>query len=34
LQQGLPLTRNEYLEICFGKKRLTFRISCEIIKHI
>lgn len=28
------LTRDEYIDICFGKRRLTYRIGCEMIRQI
>jgi hypothetical protein len=34
LQSLVPLTRQEYLEICFGPQRLTYRIGCELIRRI
>jgi hypothetical protein len=34
LQQTQPLERDEYLEICFGPRRLTYRIGCELIRRI
>lgn len=29
-----PLSRDEYLEICFGEMRLTYRIGCELLRRI
>ena len=29
-----PLSRDEYLEICFGDMRLTYRIGCELLRRI
>jgi hypothetical protein len=34
LRREQPLTRDEYLETCFGAGRLTYRMGCEIIRRI
>jgi hypothetical protein len=34
LQGATPLTREQYLEICFGPQRLTYRMGCELIRRI
>ncbi len=34
LDSGRPLTREEYLEACFGDRRLTYRLGCELLRRI
>lgn len=34
LQSDIPLSREQYLEICFGEQRLTYRMGCELIRRI
>jgi hypothetical protein len=34
LAREVQATRNEYLETCFGSKRLTYRIGCQTIRRI
>jgi hypothetical protein len=34
LEQDDPLSRDEYLEACFGPTRLTYRIGCELVGRI
>ncbi len=34
LEQERPLSRDEYLEACFGPMRLTYRIGCELLGRI
>jgi hypothetical protein len=34
LDQDQPLSRDEYLEACFGDQRLTYRMGCELIRRI
>ena len=34
LQVSEPLSQNQYLEICFGPQRLTYRMGCDLIRRI
>lgn len=34
LQADPPLSQEQYLEICFGDQRLTYRMGCELIRRI
>jgi hypothetical protein len=34
LGQEEPLSREEYLECCFGDRRITYRMGCELIRRI
>jgi hypothetical protein len=34
LQSEALLPRDEYLEICFGDMRLTYRLGCELLRRI
>jgi hypothetical protein len=34
LQQSRPLARDEYIERCFGPRRLTYRMGCELVRRI
>ncbi len=34
LLQEKPLQRDEYLEICFGDMRVTYRLGCELLRRI
>ncbi len=34
LLEEIPLQRDEYLEICFGDMRLTYRLGCELFRRI
>ncbi len=34
LDQEPPLSRQDYLEYCFGSQRLTYRLGCKLIRRI
>jgi hypothetical protein len=34
LERMQPMARDEYMETCFGARRLTYRIGCEMIRRI
>lgn len=34
LEAGEPLSMEAYLDLCFGPRRLTYRIGCELIRRI
>jgi hypothetical protein len=34
LESGQPLSRETYLDLCFGPRRLTYRIGCDLIRRI
>jgi len=34
LHSNKPLSKDEYLDSCFGSKRLTYRMGCELIRRI
>ncbi len=34
LQSDALLAQEQYLEICFGDRRLTYRMGCELIRRI
>ena len=34
LASSTPLAREEYLELCFGPARLTYRLGCELLRRL
>jgi len=34
LIQEKTLRKEDYLEICFGEKRLTYRMGCELLRRV
>ncbi len=34
LKDGAPRSQEQSLEICFGPRRLTYRMGCELIRRI
>lgn len=34
LRSETPRTRDQYMEICFGPQRLTYRMGCELVRRI
>jgi hypothetical protein len=34
LCSAIPLPRDEYLDLCFGSMRLTYRLGCELVRRI